>query len=235
MAKSPIDSLARNGILAALTPGDLQLLKPHLRAMKLPLRKSFEEPNKPFEHVYFMGAGIASVVASRGAKSIEIGLIGHEGMSGTCVVMGNHRSPHATYIQIAGEGWQLPVEALRTAMSKSDRLRNTLLKFIQAFMVQTAHTAVANGRATVEERLARWLLMAQDRMDSAHLSLTHEFLSLMLGVRRAGVTVALQALEQRGWIQSKRGIITITDRESLLDLADGYYGIPEAELKRLMG
>lgn len=235
MARTAAPSTHRNGLLSALTAADLRLLTPNLRLMKLPLRKSFEEPNKAFEHVYFMSAGIASVVASRGAKSIEIGIIGKEGMSGSSVVMGNHRSPNATYMQIAGEGWQLPVAALRTAMTDSGTLRNMLLKFIQAFMVQTAHTAVANGRAKVEERLSRWLLMAQDRVGGDELVLTHEFLSLMLGVRRAGVTVALQALEQRGCITSKRGTITVLDRESLLDLANGFYGIPEAELKRLMG
>lgn len=235
VAKSPTQVSYGNGLLAALAPRDFQLLRPQLRAMKFPLRKSFEVPNKPFGHVYFLRTGIASVVADRAGKSIEIGIIGNEGMSGSSVLMGNHRSPHATYIQIEGEGWQLPVTVLRKAMSESVTLHATLLKFVHVFMVQTAYTALANGRATLEQRLARWLLMAQDRMGGDQLTLTHEFLSLMLGVRRAGVTVALQALELRGCISSKRGTITIVDRAELVDLAQGFYGTPEAELKRLMG
>ena len=98
----------------------------------------------------------------------------------------------------------------------------------------TAHTAIANGRASLEERLARWILMAHDRVPSDTLPLTHEFLSIMLGVRRAGVTVALHGLEGRGLIKSRRGLIRLIDREGVRAVAGGYYGTPEAELKRLM-
>lgn len=108
------------------------------------------------------------------------------------------------------------------------------LKFAQAFMVQTAHTAIANGRATVGERLARWVLMARDRMDGDELPLTHEFLALMLGVRRAGVTEALNALEERALLRAGRGKILVLNRKGLEKFAGGYYGVPEAELRRLM-
>ena len=102
-------------------------------------------------------------------------------------------------------------------------------------MIQTAHTALANGQAKVEERLARWLLMAHDRADGNELSLTHEFLALMLSVRRAGVTVALQLAESQGLISAKRGLIYVKDRAGLKKIANGLYGIPEAEYRRLTG
>ena len=216
-------------------PGDLALLAPHLVFEQLPLRRVFETPNKPIKNVFFLTAGIASVVASTVEnKPIEVGIIGREGMSGMAVVMGNHRAPYETYIQVAGEGWRIATENLRDAIDKSTTMRATLLKFVQAFMVQTAHTAIANGRATLEQRLARWALMAHDRLDGNDLPLTHEFLSLMLSVRRAGVTETLQTLESEGVIRSARGMITVIDRPALKRLAGGYYGLPEAELKRLL-
>jgi CRP-like cAMP-binding protein len=109
-----------------------------------------------------------------------------------------------------------------------------MLKSAQAFMIQTAHTALANGRAKLEERLARWLLMAHDRMDTDAVPLTHEFLAVMLGVRRAGVTVALHSFEQRGYIAMRRGQLTLINRSGIEQVAGSFYGIPEAELKRLM-
>jgi CRP-like cAMP-binding protein len=119
-------------------------------------------------------------------------------------------------------------------MKDSDTLQAALLKFVQAFMIQTAHTATANGRASLAERLARWILMAHDRLESDELPLTHDFLSLMLGVRRAGVTTALHDLVSKGLIKSQRGIITVLDREGIEEIAAGYYGVPEAEWARLM-
>lgn len=228
-------SSSRNQLLSALSPDDLALIEPHLTALPLPLRHRMEDPHKPIKHVYFLDQGIASVVAvGTNDKLIEVGIIGREGMTGITVVMGDDRSPHQTYIQMDGAGHRIERVRLRGAMEKSASMRQTFLKFAQAFMIQTAHTAIANGRATVEERLARWLLMAHDRGDGDQLTLTHEFLALMLGVRRAGVTVALGALSNKGMISTKRGTIQIRDRKALLKVAAGYYGGPEAELKRLL-
>ena len=124
---------------------------------------------------------------------------------------------------------------LRQAMQTSPTLQPFLLRYAQAFMIQTAHTALANGRAKIHERLARWLLMAHDRIDGDQLALVHEFLALMLGVRREGVTIALQELEGEGLIRTTRGNITIVDRKGLEKTADGSYGVPEAEFDRLIG
>jgi CRP-like cAMP-binding protein len=114
-------------------------------------------------------------------------------------------------------------------MAESASLVKALLKFVHVFGVQSAYTALANAHGKIEERLARWLLMAQDRIGEDELILTHEFLSLMLGVRRAGVTVALQHFESTGLISTSRGSITIKDRDGLEESANGLYGTPEAE------
>jgi CRP-like cAMP-binding protein len=225
-----------NRLLAALQPADLALLEPHLTAVTLALRCSLETPNQPIEDIYFLGAGIASVVAVQSNDTrVEIGLIGREGMSGASVLLGNGQSPHSTYIQAIGAGWRMPAGELRKAVRESASLQRILLKYVQSFMVQTAHTAIANARAKLPERLARWILMAQDRMSGDTLVLTHEFLGLMLAVRRAGVTEALQNLQSRQFIRAQRGMITVLDREGLRGIAGDFYGLPEQEYRRLIG
>jgi CRP-like cAMP-binding protein len=222
-----------NGILSCLSPADLALLEPHLSAVDLPLRKVLERRGKAIDYVYFPEHGFASVVANGdGHRSIEVGLIGREGMTGLTVVMGLDRSPHETFIQCAGNGRRISSSQLRKAIKESATLHQAFLTYAHAFMVQTGYTAMANGRSKIEERLARWLLMAHDRVDGDKLSLTHEFLSLMLGVRRPGVTVALNLLEQTGLIARNRGTITILDRDGLRESSNGAYGAQEAELKR---
>ena len=195
---SQLPPASRNHLLSTLSQPDFGLVESHLTAVVLSLR--FEEPDKPIEKVYFPDSGITSVVtANQREHPIEVGIIGRDGMSGIAVALGNDHSPHSHFVQVAGHGRSMSSDDLRTAMQDSPTLRVSLLHFAQAFMVQTAHTAAANARAKLEERLARWLLMAHDRVDGDELSLTHEFLALMLGVRRPGVTVAFALLEQRDW------------------------------------
>jgi CRP-like cAMP-binding protein len=225
---SPSSNFLKNKILAALSNADLALLQPHLEPVELEVRKVLEQPNKPIKHSYFIERGLASIVAGNSHKRLEVGLIGSEGMSGLPIVLGNDRSPHENFIQVAGEGSRIPADKLREAMRQSRSLEKAFLKFAHSFMNQTANTAFSNGTATLEERLARWLLMANDRLDGDEIPLTHEFLSLMLGVRRAGVTVALNYLEHRGVIRLSRGQIVITDRKGLKASANGTYHEPEA-------
>ena len=226
----------RNQLLAAMTVADLALLRPHLLPVAMPLLKDMERPNRRIETVYFMEVGIASVVAvQKDETRIEVGLIGPEGMSGTAVVLGDEQSPHSTYIQSAGSAQQMVARDLRQAMAKSDSLRDLLLKYVQVFMVQTAHTAVANARAKIDQRLARWILMAHDRTHQDALMLTHEFLALMLGVRRAGVTEALQSLKRQKLIGTGRNQILVFNRKGLERTAGSCYGVPEREYRRLIG
>ncbi len=226
----------RNRLLASLSPGDLGLLQPHLKPLTLKVRYELEKPNKRIDDIYFMEFGIASVVAvqSHGTR-VEVGLVGCEGMTGTAVVLANDRSPHETYIQVAGGGQRLASSELRKAIKASDSLHRLLLKYVQAFMVQTAHTAVANARAKLDERLSRWILMAHDRIAGNRLALTHEFLALMLGVRRAGVTEALHSLTSQNLIEARRGQIVVLDRKGIERRAGDSYGFPEAEYRRLIG
>ena len=174
-------------MLASLSTDDFDLLEPRLESVTLGLRKYLERPNRRIDAVYFPEEGFASVVAVQSnGKQVEVGLIGREGMTGLPIVLGNHRSPHATYIQAAGTGKCIPAAELRKAIQNSPTLRNSFLRFVQAFGVQTTHTAVCNAQSRLDVRLARWLLMAHDRIGDDTLPITHEFLSLMLGVRRPG-------------------------------------------------
>ena len=228
-------STHRNRLLSALLPADRGLLLPHLKSVVLELKMVLEEPNRRIRNVYFLDEGIASVVAVGGKEHIEVGLIGREGITGTTVVLGNHRSPHSTYIQAAGAGQFISAVQLRDVMQASKSLRGVVLKFVQVFMIQTAHTAIANGRANIDGRLARWILMARVCLDHARLPLTHEFLALMLGVRRAGVTEALHMLEGEELIRASRGEIEVLNRRGLERRARPTYGVPEAEYRRLIG
>ena len=225
----------RNHLLAAMSSGDLTLLQPNLQTVELRKHASLESANKKIEHAYFMEHGFASVVGGKSNQDVEVGIIGCEGMTGLPVIFGNHRSPHTCYIQAAGDGQRITAPALRNAMTQSATLQALLLKYAQAFMIQTTYTAIANARGTLEERLARWLLMSHDRIDGDQLPLTHEFLSLMLAVRRPGVTDALHALEGRGLIHANRAAIDVLDSKGLINCANGLYGTPETEYQRLFG
>jgi CRP-like cAMP-binding protein len=148
--------------------------------------------------------------------------------------MATDRSPHETFIQSSGMGRRITSSALTAAMADSPTLRQCLLHHAFTFQVQMSFTALANARHTVGERLARWLLMSEDRL-GPQINLTHEFLSLMLGVRRPGITTVLNEFEKQGVLTAKRGSIIIRDRNALLEAANGCYGAPEAEYERLFG
>ncbi len=226
----------RNHILSTLAAPDAALLAPHLEPLELPRRFVLEAPNKPIGHVYFLDDGIASVVAAvPHGQEIEVGIIGRDGVTGHPVIAGTNRWANSTFIQVEGRGLRIGSDRLRDEMRGSRSLQAALLVFIQAFVIQASHTALANGRAKLDARLARWLLMAHDRVEGDQLPLTHEFLAVMLGVQRPGVTLALKKLEEEGLIETRRNNIVIEDRAGLVLLAQGFYGIPEAEQARLTG
>jgi CRP-like cAMP-binding protein len=229
-----LNSVQPNRILARLVRSDLDLLRPHLQPVDLPLRMQLERPNQSIVDVFFPESGFASVVTSgSGARDLEVGLIGREGMTGLAVVLGTDRTPQDTFMQSAGKGQKVGADALRRSMDESAGLRRCLLHFAHVFMVQMAYTCLSNRRGKIEERLARWLLMAHDRSQNDDLQITHEFLSCMLGVRRPGVSMAVGLLERRGLIRRTRGNICLVDRVGLEDAANGSYGTAEAEQGRL--
>ena len=216
MLDNPTRTKTSNRILSRLSRQDFDLLGPHLEAVDLPVRKPLETRKRRIDYVYFIESGFASVVANGTKKpGIEVGIIGREGMTGLAIVMGHDRAQHATYIQAAGTGQRISAANLRKADEGSNTLHRAMLRYAYSFLHQTTTTALANGRSKLEERLARWLLMADDRIESEELPLTHEFLGLMLGTHRPGVTIAMQALENAGLITTRRSYITIVDRKAL--------------------
>ncbi|HVV28889.1 MAG TPA: Crp/Fnr family transcriptional regulator [Rhizomicrobium sp.] len=226
----------RNRLLQKIGFDDWDLIGPHLEAVTLRERQTLETHGRPILHAYFLESGVASVMAvDTEDRRIEVGVIGLEGMTGVPLIMGDARAQYCTYMQIAGSGYRIARDALCHAIAESESLRTLLLKSAHGFMIQTAHTALANGRAKLEQRLARWLLMTHDRLTTNALPLTHEFLAAMLGVRRAGVTVAIHGFEDRGLVTARRGQLTLVDRAGMEQVAGSFYGVPEAELQRLFG
>lgn len=226
----------RNRILASLSEPDRQALLPHLEYVDLPTRTQLERPQQPITHIYFIESGYASVLANgTPERAIEIGMIGREGVTGLAALLGADRTRTETFMQAAGHGRRIAVGDLVSVFNASATLRQITLSYVHVFLMQLAETCVANARSKLEERLARWLLMASDRTERPELTLTHDFLASMLGVRRPGVSVALHLLQKRGMIGRKRGLITIEDRDGLRQYSNGTYGVPEAEFDRLFG
>lgn len=227
---------SRNRLLAVLSHADRDLLAPCLEVTELDARQILEAPRDPISHVYFVESGLVSVVGTTEPDHrIEVGMVGYEGMTGLGIVLGDDRSANETMVQSAGSAMRISATLLREMMAASRSLTVTLLRYVNVFMVQGSQTALANGRGRLDERLARWLLMWHDRVLDDDLVTTHEFLALLLGVRRQGVTVALHELEGRGLIRSTRSHVRIVDRDGLLQAANGFYGIPEAEYDRSIG
>jgi CRP-like cAMP-binding protein len=228
-------SAVRNRLLKALSADDFALLQPHLEPVVTELRKSLIVPHQPVRQLYFPEVGFGSITASGSGGQAEVGLVGREGLVGALpVLLGSDRTPHECFVQSAGEMLRIETVALCAAVSESASLHKLLLRYIQVQFVQTAQTAFANASYTLDVRLARWLLMCQDRLDGDDLQITHEFLSIMLGVRRPSTTLAVQALEGHRLVRARRGRITILDREALEAVADDSYGLPEAEYARLI-
>ncbi len=229
-------STVRNRLLAGLTPADYALLAPYFEQLEMDRDYVLVIPNRPIDSVYFIESGMVSVVAEKtDGRSIEVGVYGREGMGATTVLLGSDRTPHHHYMQIGGAGFKLATADFLRMVEQSATLRNLMLRFVHVFMTQTAQSALVNGSSIVEERLARWVLMCHDRLDSLEFPITHDFLSMMLGVRRSSVTDAIHLLEGDGLIKATRGNIQILDHARLERAAAASYGVPEAEYRRLIG
>ncbi|GGD18702.1 Crp/Fnr family transcriptional regulator [Aureimonas glaciei] len=226
----------RNRLLSGMEPADFAAVRPRIEKVELKMRTVLVEKEAAIEDVYFIESGIASVVAtSQDDERIEVGHVGWEGMSGSSAALGVMIGSTRTFMQVAGSGWRMAVRDLEAAFVERPEIRERLLQYVYTQEVQVAHSALANARYSIKERLARWLLMSHDRGEGDDLSLTHEFLSLMLGVRRAGVTGELHILEGMSLIRATRGNIRILDRPRLEEIAGGCYGYPEMIYERLLG
>lgn len=233
---APSQSTAHNRLLTRLSGADFARIVPHLKSVDLPRGQELIAPNQPIETVYFLETGICSIVTvNRAGQQMEVGIYGRDGMAGIPLLLGTDRTPHRHFIQVDATGFTMNARTFLALLDHCATLRATLLLFVQAFSLQVSTTAISNGSYKIEERLARWLLMCNDRLDTKHVGLTHQFLAVMLGVRRSGVTVALQMLETDKLVRSKRGRITVLDRAGLEQLAGTSYGVAEAEYRRLLG
>jgi CRP-like cAMP-binding protein len=226
----------RNRLLAALPPDALATLWPQLKPVELALRQVLQEPERPIKTIYFPESGWVSILAQlEDGDAAEVGFIGREGFIGLTVLLGGDSNDFEAVVQAPGTALQMDVAAFREAVELIPALRTLLLRYALFHHGQVARTAACNGRHHVDQRLARWLLMAHDRADGDEFPMTHDFLSTMLGVRRAGVTVAAGQLQKAGFIRYERGRIEITDRPGLESVTCECYGTVRRAFGTLFG
>ena len=215
-----------NRLLAALPRDEYDRLAPHLEPVTLANRDTLHEVDAPIDFVYFPLTCVASVTTQMAdGAMVEVGTIGHEGMTGLLVFHGAAHSPLRTFVQVPGDALRVPVAPFRAASAPGTVLHELLHRFAQAYYILTAQSAGCNRLHPVEERCARWLLLTQDRVGAATFPLSHEFLGYMLGVRRASVTIALGTLQHAGLLTYHRGVITILDRARLEEATCECYAI----------
>ncbi len=234
----PAPGLPIPNLLLASLPGEtLARLRPHLEPLDLPLRKFLFELGDPLDHVYFNDRGMTSLlIRLEDGAMLEIGVVGKEGAVGLGALLGVERAQHTAMIQMPGRGVRIRADTLRDEMRQDLEALIRLLRYTQALSAQVSQTAACNVHHDLQERLARWLLMAHDRADGDELPLTHEFLSMMLGVRRAGVTVAANVLQRTGAIAyGRRGRVTVLDRGRLEAASCECHGMVRRQFEQLLG
>ena len=226
----------RNRLLAALSPEVLAALRPRLEPVELDLRRVLHAAGEPIAAVYFPESGYASMLAYlEDGDAAEVGLVGREGMVGLPVLLGADRDDLEAMVQSPGTALRMDAAAFREELESIPAFRALLLRYALVHHGQVARTAACNGRHHTDQRLARWLLMAHDRARADEFPMTHEFLSMMLGVRRAGVTVAAGQLQKAGLIRYERGCIEVTDRPGLESAACECYGVVRRASDALLG
>ncbi|MCB1448332.1 MAG: Crp/Fnr family transcriptional regulator [Rhizobiaceae bacterium] len=226
----------RNRLLSRLSEDAFQLIAAELEPIELPRAFEFSNPDTPADHAYFIEAGIGSIVAitPEGQRS-EVGIFGPDGMSPASLVLDTTATPYSIFMQIPGHGLRIRSETLRRIALRNENLRHLLSRYAYVLSVQTSYTGLSNSVHHIDERLARWILMCHDRTSGDRIALTHEFLSVMLAVRRSSVTTALHVLEGKHLVYSERNLITVRDRRALELFAGDAYGVPEREYERLLG
>ena len=229
MAEQRRWSQSSNHILFALPLEDYHILTPLLAPMEFRSKQKLEEGNRKVDYAYFLDTGLISLVATRGRRHTEVALIGPEGMTGSQVILGEDRSTFYPYVIVDGFGWRIAISDLRHVIKTGLLFRSLVQGFANSLLIQVGHTALANAQGTVEQRIARWLLMASDRMMQDEVSVTHEILAFALSVTRPGVTVALGKLEVKGVLTNGRQCVRILDRNDLIRCAGGLYGTSERE------
>jgi CRP-like cAMP-binding protein len=225
-----------NRLLGLLPPSDYERLRPHLRRIPLEYRQSLYRANKPIGFVYFIETGVGSLVNTMAnGEAAEVGTIGNEGMVGLPLVWGDDRAPTSVYVQVPGVGLRMKSSLFTQELARSGSMRTVMLRYGHAFFNQVAQSAACNHFHSIEQRCCRWMLMTHDRMQSDQFLLTQEFLAMMLGVQRTGVTAAAGGLQRAGFIRYKRGNVTILDRRGLERRSCECYRVSKKEFDRLLG
>ena len=226
----------RNRLLRALPPDELGELWPKLEPVELEMRQILQHPEQPQTAVYFIETGWMSMLAyMEDGDAAEVGLVGSEGMLGLQLLLDDELDDLEGMVQCPGTALRLPAAAFREALERLPGFRRLLHRYVLVQHGQVARTAACNGRHDIPQRLARWLLMAHDRSGADTYPKTHEFLSMMLGVRRAGISVAAGTLQKAGLIRYTAGKITITDRAGLENASCECYGVTRRANERLFG
>jgi CRP-like cAMP-binding protein len=215
-----------NVILLSMCDSEYGLFRPHLEYVELPDHLVLHEAGAKLDFAYFPNRGLISfVVAMEDGKTAEAGVVGNEGFAGIPAAVGLSRSPLPAVVQISGDGFRVEVEALQKILESAPHLQLLLSRFAVVQGMQVAQTAACNRLHEIEQRLARWLLMAQDRVDSGVLPITHDFLATMLGTNRSSVSLAAATLRKKNLIRYTPGAVTIVNRKKLEALACECYGI----------
>jgi CRP-like cAMP-binding protein len=222
----------KNRVLSALPKEELDRLTPHLIPMTLPVRTMLLDGTS--DYAYFMEDGMASVVLTMAdGSTVEVGVIGIDGIVGLPVILGADHMPGETFIQVPGSGYRISAQHLKDEFEKGGQLRSILQKYLLANLVQSAQNAACNRLHSISERLSRWILTCHDRVQTDHMPLTHEFLGQMLGAPRTTVTLAAGMLHEAGLIDYTRGNVTIKDRTGLEHVTCECYGTVRKEFQRL--
>ena len=225
-----------NQLLAGLSAQDFDRIRAHLEFVALSHRERLLKPDASAEYVYFPETGMVSLILSlEDGSVVEVGLVGREGLVGVLAGLGASRISGGAIVQMVGSAWRMKTDVLRREIGINPTLHQILLRYVQALFAQITQSTACNNRHTLAQRLARWLLMANDCADTDEVNLTHEFLSMMLGVRRPGVTTALRTLRDAGIITARHGHILIVDRKRLQAAACECYRTVKEEYDRLMG
>jgi CRP-like cAMP-binding protein len=215
-----------NRLLASLPEAELRPLEPRLEYIRLVLGKPIYEPGEPVRHLYFPNHGIVSLLyVNESGASAEVASVGCEGVVGLSLLLGAKMTTERAMVQVAGSAYRLPAAHARALFAEGGRFQALTLRFAHALMLHMSQTAVCNLHHSVEQQLCRWLLRCLDRLDGNEMSITHELIASILGVRRQGITEAAMKLQRRGIIATSRGRIAVLDRGALEESACECYGV----------
>ena len=226
------DPLA-NRLLSTLSRRDYEQLLPDLEAVALPLRMVLAEPGADATHAYFPTSGMASMVNEMKDGTVEVGTVGNEGMIGTPILLHSKSMTTRTFMQLAGGGHRIAAEPFRRMIRQSPEAERLFFRYAQTMFDQLAQWVACNRLHTLEARCARWLLMTADRAGGDSFTLTHEFLSYMLGVHRPAVSLVASELSERGLLRYRRGAVTIVDRAGLESASCECYFIARRSTEQL--